>query len=125
MQNWLPDDMPYAFYTELELSKIHRSFGHADLTATKYLLWWEKEGCVGPNYKRAGQQDCGQMLIFETLAPTPRRFNLTIGTGDLSFNHELQGDTMFLYNKPILDMVETAAHFCSAAFLKSQSSRDI
>lgn len=42
-----------------------------------------------------------------------------------TFDHFVQFDTMFLQNRLVLPLVDTATHFCSAAFLQPQSRRDI
>lgn len=61
---------------------------------------------------------------FKAQEPTPRRFNLPVCSSEVLFNHIVQVDTMFIYSLSVLHMLDTANHFCSAAFLKSQSSRD-
>lgn len=97
VHNWRPDDMPYAFYTEGgDLRTIHRSFGHHDLKATEDPLRRSKGAELDRTTKEMVKKIADGCAVCKTHAPTPRRFKLTIGTGDLSFNHDLQVDTMFL-----------------------------
>lgn len=40
-----------------------------------------------------------------------RRFKISVGTGELEFNHTVQVDTMFISHRPVLHMVELATDF--------------
>lgn len=54
----------------------------------------------------------------------PRRFKLTVGTEELRFN-QIQIETVFIDERPVLHMVHKGIHFSVASFLKSQTTQEI
>lgn len=125
IHKWSPADLQYALYTEVELRKIHKSFGHPSITATEGLLRRAGRGILDIETKGMIQCIAEECKPCMTHAKAPRRFKLTVGTGNLRFNHSVQVDTMFIRGKPVLHMVDLATHFCAAAFLKNQSTNSI
>lgn len=125
VHNWEPSDMPFVYYTEGELRTIHRTFGHPAVKATEDLLRRARGEELDKETREMIRKISIACDICKKHSATPRRFKLTIGANDLRFNHEVQIDTMFLHNRPVLHMVDTATHFCAASFLRSQSSSEI
>ena len=125
IHNWSSKDTPYDLYTEDDLRKIHRGFGHPSVKATYHLLRRANPDTLPPQTMKALTKistDCKTCLKY---AQAPRRFRLTIGAETLRFNHRVAIDTMFINNKPILHMVDEATHFSAACFLRNQSTREI
>lgn len=67
-------------------------------------------------------EDCE---VRRRVSSAPRRFELTVETEALSFNHLVQVDTMFIHGCPIVHMVDKETHFCAASFLRSQPSKEL
>lgn len=62
--------------------------------------------------------------ICKRTAGALRRFKITVGSGELRFNHDLHVDTMFIKNRPVLQLVDLGTHFCDYQILKSQTSSE-
>lgn len=116
VHNWQPNDMPFAYYTERELRTIHRTFGHPAVKTTEDLLRRAQGKELDLETRGAIKKLGSSCAICNTHAPAPRRFKLTVGTNDLRFNHIVQVDTMFIENRPVLHMVDTATHLCSCIY---------
>lgn len=122
---WDPYCMIYAAYSEKELVKIHRSFGHPSVRATYNLL--RRAGRAEPKGETLRQLEkiaaaCRECQKNEA---KPRRFKLTVGTDELTFNHIVVIDTMFINSRPVLHLVDESTHFTSACFLKSQTAEQV
>ena len=125
IHKWSCNDTPYALFTEDELRKIHRGFGHPSVKASYHLLRRANPDTLPPQTLKELNKisrDCKTCLKY---AQAPRRFRLTIGAEKLRFNHRVVVDTMFINNKPILHMVDEATHFSAACFLRNQSTSEI
>jgi len=121
---WSSRDLDFTMYTEKELRRLHRGFGHPSVSALYKLL------------KRANPAECDKAVqqaiediskscgTCSKLASKPRRFKLSVGTEDLRFNHILAADLMYLSNKYVLHVVDEATHYSAATFVKSNSSED-
>lgn len=125
IHNWTPNDVPYSLYTEGELRKIHKVFGHPSVTAASGLIKRALGGNLDTKTRRIIEIISDECHICKRNAQAPRRFKMTVGTDDLSFNHNIQVDTMFLNNRPVIHMVDLATHFCAAGFLKNQSAKEV
>lgn len=122
---WSTRNVPYALYTENELRRIHRGFGHPSVRATRNLLARSNNGNLNPvlmNQVKKIKADC---VTCRTNASAPRRFKLTLGSEEIQFNHRVVVDTMFIQSRPVLHLVDEGTHFTSAAFLKNQSTAEI
>lgn len=108
-----------AFFTETELRRLHRRFGHPSVDRLSRLL------------KNAGHNE--DLSILETITkfchhcqmngPAPRRFKFTL-KDDHDFNYELIIDVMYLLGKAALHAVDAATSFQAARFLSSLSAKD-
>lgn len=117
--------MPFLYCTYQEISRINRTLGNPTIKATGYIL----RRASGDELDRETRepiynisQGCGILKIH---AATPRRFKLTRGTNDLLFNHVVQIDTMFIHNRQILRMVDTAKNLCAESFFRSHYTKEI
>ncbi len=118
---WDPQDV--VLYTEGELRKLHRTFGHPSVTALSNLL------------RRARPDSESVVLGLERIAKhyetsqnnslKPRRFKLTTGCEEPRFNHTVSIDVFYIDGKPIFHCVDEAAHYAAALFLPFMSSADV
>ncbi|CDF37987.1 unnamed protein product [Chondrus crispus] len=124
VHNWKSEDVVNSLYSEKELRKLHRNFGHPSVSALTNLL-----KRANPDHMDREVQDVIMRLTkacttCATHASRPRRFKLTVGTNDLKFNHTLAVDIMTLNGKPLLHVVDEATHYTSAVFLNRQRASD-
>jgi len=121
---WTMGDVSYAMYTDQELRRLHRVFGHPSVSALQKLL------------KRANPEEYGTDVrdtiekitrLCDTCTRTsskPRRFKISVGSDDLRFNHILAIDIMTLAGKSVFHAVDEATHYTAAVFLKKQTAED-
>lgn len=117
--------MSFALYTEEELRKIHRVFGHPSLEAT----WKLPKRASGGNLQLSARSTIAKIAeacdVCRMAASKPRRFKVTIGADGLCFNARVQEDTMFIRVKPVIHKVYEATYFSAAAFLRSQTAKEV
>lgn len=122
---WKAGTTPFALYSEGELRRIHRGFGHPSVRATEKLLERAAGENIDEDTRKALQQLERGCHTCRRYAGSPRRFKLTIGTGSLKFNHRIVADTMFINSRPVVHIVDEATHFTAAAFLKTQTTAEL
>ena len=125
IHRWMPHEQPYVFYTFPELQRIHATFGHPSIKATRNLLKRASGKSTDKKTKLAIKNIAQDCKICAVRSAAPRRFKITIGTADLRFNHEVQVDTMWIMGKPVVHMVDVATHFTAARFIRKQSSAEV
>ena len=109
-----------AFFTEKELRRLHRRFGHPSVDRLSRLLRNAGHEVDIPGLE-AINKFCHQCQLHEQ---APRRFKFTL-KDDYDFNYEIVVDVMYLLgNKPVLHAVDTATSFQAARFLSSISAKD-
>lgn len=119
IHRWTPEDMPYVLFTEAEIGRIHRTFGHTSVRSTRELLRRARGEDLDSKTRTEIAKISEECKICKRTASAPRRFKLTVGTYDLRFNTEVQVDTMWL-KKPVLKMVDLSTHFMATVFIRSQ-----
>ena len=122
---WDAKELPYILYTEGELRRIHRGFGHPSVLSTYNLLKRANKSKLRKSIKQEIAKIVEDCDICRRSGNKPRRFKLTAGTEELRFNHTVVVDTMFIESRAVLHMVDEATHFMAACFLRSQSASDI
>lgn len=122
---WSAGSIPYVIYTEDELRKIHRTFGHPSVTSTHNLLRRASDEPPKPEVRRQFEIIDENCRICRRKSSDPPFFKLTMGTGDLKFNHRVIADTMFLDGRALLHIIDEATHFPAAIFLRDQSAAEI
>jgi len=108
---WSPEDMSYALYTDKELRRLHRVFGHPTVAALKKLLRNANPDEYSTDVKESIAEITRSCNTCSRLASKPRRFKLSIGTDDLRFNHVLAIDIMTLAGKSVFHAVDEATHY--------------
>lgn len=108
------------FLTEKELRRLHRRFGHPATDRLYKLLKKAGYDDVDKETLQNIAQFCHHCQIH---SPAPRRFKFTL-KDDHEFNFEIVVDVLYLNNKPVLHVVDSATSFNGARFLKSLSAKD-
>ncbi len=118
---WNPPDV--VLYTETELRKLHRSFGHPSVGALSRMLVRARP--EASNVVQELESITKECSTCQKHAVRPRRFKLTVGHDDAKFNHVLAIDIFYINGKPILHYVDEATQYASARFLSTMSSSDV
>lgn len=125
IHTWTADDLPFVLYTEAELGRIHRVFGHPSVAATYKLLRKASTKPLKRGLRRRLEELAEACKVCKRNAAAPRRFKLTVGSDDLSFNHKIIVDTMFIEGRAVLHIIDEATHFTAATFLRKQTAAEI
>lgn len=88
------------------------------MTALKILLKRADPGDPTHDVKAALDAITKECMTCQTYASKPRRFKVTIGTDELKFNHVIAVDIMYINKMPVLHVVDEAAHYQAATFLR-------
>lgn len=125
IHKWGMKCLPYVLYTNDELQKIHKGFGHPSVKSMYNLLKRASGSNLRGSLKKELDKIVEECNICRSDPGKPRRFKLTTGTEELMFNHIVTVDTMFIEGRPVLHLVDESTHYLAACFLKSQSTDDI
>ena len=122
---WNPWESSIILYTEQELQRLHRNFGHPSVSTLRKVLKTANPSEMDSITKKAIEDLTRKCDICQKHATAPRRFKLTVGCDDLRFNHVVAADIMYVKRKPILHMVDEATHFMAATFLRNHTSEQV
>lgn len=125
IHKWQPNETDYGLFTEADLRKLHRSFGHPSASSLTSLLKRARPDEFDASVREAIEEITSSCVPCQFHSRKPRRFKLAVGTEDLRFNHTVAVDVMYLDGSPVLHIVDEATHFMSACFLRNVSSREI
>jgi len=126
IHRWKPEDVSYSMYTEDELRKLHRSFGHPTVSAFKKVLKAARPDEMNSEVKEWISTITAACSSCAKYGSKPRRFKITVGTDDLRFNQTVAVDIMYItQKKPVLHIVDEATHFNAACFLTKVSSEKV
>jgi hypothetical protein len=107
------------FFTETELRRLHRRFGHPR-TERLYKMLNNAGHEVTLSVLEEIQKFCHYCQKND---PAPRRFKFTI-QDETNFNYNIVLDVVRLGNRNVLHVIDTDTSFQAATFLKSMSARD-
>lgn len=120
-----PEDLKYAPYTESELRKLHRVFGHPSVQALYNLLKRANPEGVEGSMRKKLEEIISACDTCVRHGAKHRRFKVTIGTDDLRFNHNVAVYAMYINSRPVLHLVDEATHFNAARFLRNKTSNHV
>ena len=123
--NWSPEEVSYSLYTEIELRKLHRSFGYPSVNSLLKVLKIAGAHEVTSNVKKVLKEITQECKACAEYASKPKRFQLTVGRDELRFNHGVVVDLMWIENRPVLHIVDEATHFAAACFLHNVSTETV
>lgn len=124
VHKWSPIDLCFSMYTNKELHRLHKVFGHPSVTALSNLLKRANPSEFNSEAKRVLDEITKSCSICMTNANKPRRFKVTVGTEDLKFNHVIAVDIMYIKSKAVLHVVDEATHYTAALFLRSNTAEE-
>eukprot|EP00180_Rhodochaete_pulchella_P004146 Plantae.Rhodophyta-Rhodochaete_pulchella.ctg7641.p1 GENE.Plantae.Rhodophyta-Rhodochaete_pulchella.ctg7641~~Plantae.Rhodophyta-Rhodochaete_pulchella.ctg7641.p1 ORF type:complete len:214 (-),score=14.48 Plantae.Rhodophyta-Rhodochaete_pulchella.ctg7641:799-1440(-) len=106
-------------FTDAELQRIHRAFGHPSASALVKVLKHARPAEMLSSAKQAVENLSRACTISSKRSSRPKHFKLTVGADDLRFNRTVTVDVMYLLGRPMLQVVDEATHFAAARFLPS------
>ena len=118
IHRWRNTDTLSALYTEQEIRRLHRSFGHPSAQALYNILKRARPSDIKDTALREITRIAEECSTCKENAGRPRRFRLTVGAEDLRFNHVVAVDVLYVDQRPVLHVVDEATHFASARFLR-------
>lgn len=80
IHRWRPGDMAFSLYTETELRKLHRVFGHPTVSSFTNLLRRARPDDMTADIRKAVEEIAKQCLTCATNSSRPRRFKTTVGS---------------------------------------------
>lgn len=125
VHTWKPEEVDFVFFTEKDLRRIHRSFGHPSIKSTEQLLKRSNGDNLDPPTRRTLRNIVQSGQTCKHKSGPPRSFKLTKVSSDLRFNNSVQIDKMYLDEQPVLHIVYQATHLCSTVFLLNQTSHHV
>jgi hypothetical protein len=123
VQKW-EENEALALFTEDQLRKLHRSFGHPTAGSLYRLLKGARPDKASSSVRDAIYELTKACNVCLARERQPRRFKLTIGAEDLRFNSVIAADVMYIRNEPVLHVVDEATHFAAASWLKAMTARE-
>lgn len=121
---WSPKDTSYALYTERELRRLHRVFGHPTVTALGKLLRNANPNEFTAEVRKSIEQITNMCNTCKRFSSKPRRFKVSVGSNDLRFNHIVAIDIMMLAGKHVLHAVDEATHYTAATFMRNNTAEE-
>lgn len=117
----LPNTIMIAsFLTDFELRQLHRRFGHPSVNRLIHLL--DRSGHNNNHNHRRILENIEKFCHHcQKHGRSPTRFKFTIKE-DVSFNHTIYVDVMYINGEPILHIVDEATKFQAARWLKDMSA---
>lgn len=116
IHRWTPEESLLAFSTNSELRTLHCTFGHPFMTTLDMLLG----GAGGPNFDvkitKSLEKIKKYSKICTKLTSSCQRFKLSVGLEELRFNRQVQADTMFKDERPVIHIFDVVTHFCAASY---------
>jgi hypothetical protein len=112
-------DEAVSYFTEAELRRLHRRFGHPR-TERLHRMLQEAGHDVNSAVLEEIQKVCHHC---QTHGDAPRRFKFTI-KDNMHFNYEIVIDVVRIGGKDVLHVIDSDTSFQAAVFLKSLSARD-
>lgn len=124
VHQWSPTDICFALYSEKELRRMHRVFGHPTVGALSKLLRRANPNKFDNSTRHAIEDITNMCSICQKHSSKPRRFKVTIGSDDLRFNHIIAVDIMYIQSMAVLHIVDEATHYSTATFMRSHTAED-
>jgi hypothetical protein len=108
-----------SFFTEIELRRLHRRFGHPRTERLHTML-----RAAGHEVDSSILEQIQKFCHFcQSYDKAPQRFKFSI-KDDSHFNYEIVIDVVRINNRNVLHVIDADTSFQAAEFLKSMSARD-
>lgn len=110
--------------TKNELRRLHRRFGHQATDKLMNLFESYDIDNIGPETRRVLDIISRTCDACQVYTQKPRRFKFTL-RDDVTFNHTIYADILYIENKPILHVVDKATRFQAAAWLMTVNAESL
>ena len=113
------------FYTEAELSKLHRQFGHASAADLEFVLSRSQKKMLDAADKERLEDIAKRCFICQTYARSPNMHTVSTHIGCV-FNHQVFLDAVHLEGlPPVLSMVCRGVRYIRAVVLQNETGSGI
>lgn len=112
------------FFTEQELRRLHRRFGHPSTDKLMNFLKRADENNLKSNTRSILQNIVKSCTACQLYAQKPRRFKFTIRENK-EFNHTVYVDIFYIDNHPILHVVDEATNYQAAKWLRRVNTESV
>lgn len=116
---WSAADTPYSMYNANDLRRIHRVCGHLSVRVTNLLLQKEIVEKLENGIKNSSVEKQDRCRTSQESERPLRRFKLTIGSKQVTFNYRVIVDTMFILSRAELHMADKSTRITDTEFLKN------
>ncbi len=113
---WPTDDV---LFTKEELRKLHTQFGHPSTDALVSILKKAKPENVDSSVRRTLQDIANRCDPSQTWAPRRERFRVSLPIDNITFNHEIEVDVMFIDGDPVLHIIDRGTKYSAAKFMRN------
>ena len=114
-------NMMQCFYTESELRRLHRRFGHPGTDKLFNLLKEADVQAVSPKTRASLEEIAKHCKLCQLHGQRPRRFRFTLRSKK-GFNQSVFIDIMFIDGKPLLHVVCETTRYQSAQWLPKDTN---
>eukprot|EP00171_Calliarthron_tuberculosum_P004960 IDg4960t1 len=113
-----------SLYTEVELQRLHRRFGHPHTDKLMNFLKRVELNKINSSTRAMLQNIAKRCQACQIYSYKPRRFKFTL-RDDRDFNHTIYIDIFYIDGKPILHVVDEATRYQAARWLESASAESV
>ena len=117
-------NMTISLFTEQELRRLHKRFGHPSSEKLFNLLKRADIESITPSTRKALEKISDSCDLCQRNGQKPRRFKFTLRE-EKDFNQSVYIDIMYVDNKPILHVVCEATRYQAARWLKKVSAEEV
>lgn len=112
-------------FTRKELVRLHTHFMHP--SASRLFSSIARADTTKPNssIQHLFEEITSACLKFQPYKSAPLRFKVSIPNDKILFNQMLSIDLLWLYERPVLRIIDEETGFRNASFLRSKSADDI
>jgi len=107
-------------FTTTELDRLHRHFNNPQPERLAAVLRRAGGPLVTPDVQEALNKNTAACDVCQRLAAAPRRFRIAMPPDDLSFNHKVYIDLMYLEGKSVMHVVYRDTALSAAAFTNTE-----
>ena len=120
--NWYP--IPKIFFSRAQIQRIHKHLLHPSASKLYQFLQKASPEEMTPETKSFIQEISDTCKTCQKFAPKALSFQIR-ETNNVTFNHRLLIDLMWLHGKPVLHIVDEGTNFSAAKFLPGEDAKTI
>lgn len=112
-------------FTKAELTRLHMHFMHPSASKLFQLIARSDPSKDNPSIKKLIEEITAACNNCKAYHASPLRFKAAIPSDRLTFNQTISIDLLWLYDRPVLQVIDDQTGYRNAAFIKSKSASDI